>query len=121
MDAVQKANSGHPGAPMGMAATAYILWDRFLKHNPQNPQWINRDRFILSPGHASTLTYIPFYILPVMIDLPLDELKKNSGNGIAKLRGIREYGITPGVEATTGPAGQGGSLYGIGMAIAEKC
>ncbi|MDD4923446.1 MAG: transketolase [Dehalococcoidales bacterium] len=116
MDAVQKANSGHPGAPMGMAATAYILWDRFLKHNPQNPQWINRDRFILSPGHASTLLYSLLHLTGY--DLPLDELKKFR-QWESKTPGHPEYGITPGVEATTGPLGQGFS-NGIGMAIAEK-
>ena len=116
MDAVQKANSGHPGAPMGMAATAYILWDRFLKHNPQNPQWINRDRFILSPGHASTLLYSLLHLTGY--DLPLDELKKFR-QWDSKTPGHPEYGITPGVEATTGPLGQGFS-NGIGMAIAEK-
>ncbi len=116
MDAVQKASSGHPGAPMGMAAMAYTLWDRFLKHNPHNPQWINRDRFILSPGHASTLLYSLLHLTGY--DLPLDELKKFR-QWESKTPGHPEYGMTPGVEATTGPLGQGFS-NGIGMAIAEK-
>jgi transketolase len=116
MDAVQKANSGHPGAPMGMAAMAYILWDRFLKHNPQNPQWINRDRFILSPGHASAMLYSLLYLTGY--DLSIDELKKFR-QWDSKTPGHPEYGMTPGVEATTGPLGQG-FANGVGMAIAEK-
>jgi transketolase len=116
MDAVQKANSGHPGAPMGMAAMAYVLWDRFLKHNPQDPGWINRDRFILSPGHASTLLYSLLHLTGY--DLTLDELKNFRQWG-SKTPGHPEYGLTPGVESTTGPLGQGFS-NGIGMAIAER-
>ena len=116
IDTVQKANSGHPGAPMGMAAMAYTLWDRFLKHYPQNPQWINRDRFILSPGHASALLYSLLHLTGY--DLPYDELKKFRQWG-SKTPGHPEYGMTPGIEATTGPLGQGFS-NGIGMAIAEK-
>lgn len=116
MDAIQKANSGHPGAPMGMAAMAYALWNRFLKHNPKDPQWINRDRFILSPGHASTLLYSLLHLTGY--DLPLDELKKFRQWG-SKTPGHPEFGITPGVEATTGPLGQG-FCNGIGMAITEK-
>ncbi len=116
MDAVQKANSGHPGAPLGMAPMAYVLWDRFLKHNPQEPAWINRDRFILSPGHASTLLYSLLHLTGY--DLPFEELTKFRQWG-SKTPGHPEYGWTPGVEATTGPLGQGFS-NGIGMAIAEK-
>jgi transketolase len=116
IDAVQKANSGHPGAPMGMAAMAYVLWDRFLRHNPQDPQWINRDRFILSPGHASAMLYSLLHLTGY--DLTLDELKMFRQWG-SKTPGHPEYGVTPGVEATTGPLGQGFS-NGIGMAITEK-
>jgi transketolase len=116
MDAIQKANSGHPGAPMGMAPMAYVLWDRFLKHNPQNPRWINRDRFILSPGHASTMLYSLLHLTGY--DLPFDELTKFR-QWESKTPGHPEYGWTPGVEATTGPLGQGFS-NGIGMAIAER-
>jgi transketolase len=116
MDAIQKANSGHPGAPLGMAPMAYVLWDRFLKHNPREPRWINRDRFILSPGHASTLLYSLLYLTGY--DLSLDELIKFRQWG-SKTPGHPEYGLTPGVESTTGPLGQGFS-NGIGMAIAEK-
>ncbi len=116
MDAIQKANSGHPGAPMGMAAMAYTLWDKFLKHNPKDPIWINRDRFILSPGHASTLLYSLLHLTGY--DLPLNELKNFRQWG-SKTPGHPEFGITPGVEATTGPLGQG-FCNGIGMAITEK-
>ena len=116
MDAIQKANSGHPGAPLGMADMAYTLWDKFLKHNPKDPQWINRDRFILSPGHASTLLYSLLHLTGY--DLPLDELKNFRQWG-SKTPGHPEFGITPGVEATTGPLGQG-FCNGIGMAITEK-
>ena len=116
MDAIQKANSGHPGAPLGMAAMAYTLWDKFLKHNPKDPQWINRDRFILSPGHASTLLYSLLHLTGY--DLPLDELKNFRRWG-SKTPGHPEFGITPGVEATTGPLGQG-FCNGIGIAITEK-
>ncbi|NLL90296.1 MAG: transketolase [Dehalococcoidales bacterium] len=116
MDAVQKANSGHPGAPMGMAPMAYVLWDRFLKHNPQNPLWINRDRFILSPGHASAMLYSLLHLTGY--DLPFDELTKFRQWG-SKTPGHPEHGWTPGAEATTGPLGQG-FCNGIGMAIAER-
>jgi len=116
MDAIQKANSGHPGAPMGMAAMAYTLWDKYLKHNPKDPKWINRDRFILSPGHASTILYSLLHLTGY--DLPLDELKNFRQWG-SKTPGHPEFGMTPGVEATTGPLGQG-FCNGIGMAIAEK-
>ncbi|AHB13352.1 transketolase [Dehalococcoides mccartyi] len=115
IDAVQKANSGHPGAPMGMAAMAYALWQKFLKHNPQDPVWPNRDRFILSAGHASALLYSLLHLAGY--DLPLDELKNFRQWG-SKTPGHPEYGLTPGVEMTTGPLGQG-FASGVGMAMAE--
>jgi transketolase len=116
VDAVQQAQSGHPGTPMGAAALAYTLWDRFLKHNPRNPQWVNRDRFILSPGHASMLLYALLYLTGY--ELPLEELRNFRQWG-SKTPGHPEYGLTPGVEATTGPLGQG-FANGVGMAIAER-
>lgn len=115
-DIVQKANSGHPGTPMGAAAIAYTLWDRFLRHNPANPKWVNRDRFILSPGHASALLYSLLYLTGY--DLPMDELKRFR-QWESKTPGHPEYGLTPGVEVTTGPLGQG-FANGVGMAIAER-
>ncbi|MFU8770872.1 MAG: transketolase [Anaerolineales bacterium] len=115
-DIVQKAGSGHPGTPMGAAAVAYTLWGRFLKHNPANPNWVNRDRFILSPGHASALLYSLLYLTGY--DLPLEELKRFRQWG-SKTPGHPEYGLTPGVEVTTGPLGQG-FAHGVGMAIAER-
>jgi transketolase len=116
VDAVQKAKSGHPGTPMGAATMAYTLWDRVLKHNPTNPHWPNRDRFILSPGHASMLLYALLHLTGY--DLPLDELKNFRQWG-SKTPGHPEYGLTPGVEVTTGPLGQG-FANGVGMAIAEE-
>jgi transketolase len=116
MDAVQKANSGHPGMPMGMADVAYVLWNDFLKHNPHNPQWINRDRFVLSAGHGSMLLYSLLHLTGY--DLPLDELKNFRQWG-SKTPGHPEFAHTPGVETTTGPLGQGFAT-GIGMAIAQK-
>ena len=116
IDTVQKANSGHPGAPMGAAAIAYALWDRFLKHNPADPSWADRDRFILSPGHASALLYSLLHLTGY--DLPLDELKQFRQWG-SKTPGHPEYGVTPGVEMTTGPLGQG-FAHGVGMAAAER-
>ncbi|MCH2504674.1 MAG: transketolase [Dehalococcoidia bacterium] len=116
IDTVQKANSGHPGAPMGAAAIAYALWDRFLKHNPADPSWADRDRFILSPGHASALLYSLLHLTGY--DLPLDELKQFRQWG-SKTPGHPEYGVTPGVEMTTGPLGQG-FAHGVGMASAER-
>ena len=116
VDTVQKANSGHPGAPMGAAAMTYALWDRFLKHNPADPTWPDRDRFILSPGHASALLYSLLHLTGY--DLPLDELKQFRQWG-SKTPGHPEYGVTPGVEMTTGPLGQG-FAHGVGMAAAER-
>jgi len=114
-DGVQKANSGHPGLPMGAAAMAFTLWTRHLHHNPQNPNWVNRDRFILSGGHGSMLLYSLLYLTGY--DLPLDELKQFRQWG-SLTPGHPEYGLTPGVEVTTGPLGQG-FANGVGMAIAE--
>ncbi|MCL0087324.1 transketolase [Dehalococcoidia bacterium] len=116
IDAVQRANSGHPGAPMGMAPMAYVLWDRFLKHNPADPKWPNRDRFILSAGHASAMLYALLYLTGY--ELSLEEIK-HFRQWESKTPGHPEYGLTPGVEATTGPLGQG-FANGVGMAIAEK-
>jgi transketolase len=116
MDAVQKANSGHPGMPMGAADVAYVLWSRFLKHNPSDPDWPDRDRFILSAGHGSMLLYSLLYLTGY--DLPLEELESFRQLG-SRTPGHPEYGLTPGVETTTGPLGQGFS-NGIGMAIAER-
>ncbi|MBI2902376.1 MAG: transketolase [Candidatus Methylomirabilis oxyfera] len=116
MDAVQKANSGHPGLPMGAAAMAYVLWKRFLRHHPANPSWPNRDRFILSAGHGCMLLYSLLHLTGY--DLPLDELKRFRQWG-SRTPGHSEYGLTPGVETTTGPLGQGFG-NGVGMAIAER-
>ncbi|MBI5612997.1 MAG: transketolase [Gammaproteobacteria bacterium] len=116
MDAVQKANSGHPGAPMGMADIAEVLWNDFLVHNPANPKWANRDRFVLSNGHGSMLIYSLLHLTGY--DLPMDELK-NFRQLHSKTPGHPEYGYTPGVETTTGPLGQG-ITNAVGMAIAEK-
>lgn len=115
MDAVQKANSGHPGAPMALAPLTYVLWTKFMRHNPQNPKWFNRDRFILSNGHASMLLYSMLYLTGY--DLSLDEIKNFRQWG-SKTPGHPEYGLTAGVETTTGPLGQG-FMNGVGMAIAE--
>jgi transketolase len=116
MDAVQKAKSGHPGMPMGMAAAAYVLWTRFLRHNPRNPRWPNRDRFILSAGHGSMLLYSLLHLTGY--DLSLEELKRFRQWG-SMTPGHPEYGETPGIETTTGPLGQGFG-NGVGMAIAER-
>ncbi len=116
VDTVEKARSGHPGAPMGAAPMAYVLWDRFLKHNPKNPAWPDRDRFILSAGHASALLYSLLYLTGY--DLPLEEVMSFRQWG-SKTPGHPEHGLTPGVEATTGPLGQG-FANGVGMAIAER-
>jgi transketolase len=115
VDAVQKANSGHPGLPMGAAAMAYVLWARFLKHNPANPAWWDRDRFILSPGHGSMLHYSLLYLAGY--DLPLEQLQQFRQWGSCT-PGHPERGLVPGVEMTTGPLGQG-FASGVGMAIAE--
>ncbi len=114
-DAIQQANSGHPGLPMGAAPMAYTVWTRHLRHNPANPAWANRDRFVLSGGHGSMLLYSLLYLTGY--DLPLDELKRFRQWG-SLTPGHPEYGLTPGVEATTGPLGQG-FANGVGMAIAE--
>ena len=116
MDAVQQANSGHPGAPMGMADMAVALWSRHLKHNPVNPHWANRDRFILSNGHGSMLIYALLHLSGY--DLPMEELK-NFRQLHSKTAGHPEVGITPGVETTTGPLGQG-ITNAVGFALAEK-
>ena len=115
-DAVQKANSGHPGLPMGMASAAYVLWTRHMKYNPTDPQWPDRDRFILSAGHGSMLLYAMLHLSGY--DLPLEELKQFRQWG-SKTPGHPEYGLTAGVEMTTGPLGQGFAT-GVGMAIAAE-
>lgn len=116
MDAVQKANSGHPGAPMGMADIAEVLWRDYLKHSPTNPQWADRDRFVLSNGHGSMLIYSLLHLTGY--DLSIDDLK-NFRQLHSKTPGHPEYGYAPGVETTTGPLGQG-IANAVGMAVAEK-
>ncbi|MDX1398713.1 MAG: thiamine pyrophosphate-dependent enzyme, partial [Oceanospirillum sp.] len=116
MDAVQKAKSGHPGAPMGMDDIAEVLWNDFLQHNPSNPNWYNRDRFVLSNGHGSMLLYSLLHLSGY--DLSIDDLK-NFRQLHAKTAGHPEYGYAPGVETTTGPLGQG-IANAVGMAVAEK-
>ncbi len=116
MDAVQKAKSGHPGAPMGMADIAEVLWNDFLKHNPENPDWADRDRFILSNGHGSMLIYSLLHLSGY--DLSIEDLK-NFRQMDSKTPGHPEYGYAPGIETTTGPLGQG-IANGVGMAVAEK-
>ncbi len=116
MDAVQRANSGHPGAPMGMADIAEVLWNDFLKHNPTNPDWDNRDRFVMSNGHGSMLIYSLLHLTGY--DLPLTELKQFRQLH-SKTPGHPEYGYAPGVETTTGPLGQG-LANAVGMALAES-
>jgi transketolase len=116
MDAVQAANSGHPGAPMGMAAAAYTLWTKFLKHNPKNPNWPDRDRFVLSGGHASMLLYSLLHLTGY--DVSLDDIKNFRQWG-SKTPGHPEFGHTQGVETTTGPLGQG-FANAVGMAMAER-
>ena len=116
VDTVQKARSGHPGAPMGAAPMAYVLWDRFLKHNPDDPQWPDRDRFVLSAGHASALLYSLLHLTGY--DLPMEQLQQFRQWG-SRTPGHPEYGLTPGVEVTTGPLGQG-LANAVGMALAER-
>jgi transketolase len=113
LDAVQKANSGHPGLPLGAAPMAYVLWTRFMRHNPRNPKWDNRDRFLLSAGHGSMLIYSLLHLTGY--DLPLEELQNFRQWG-SKTPGHPEYGLTPGIEITTGPLGQG-FANGVGMAM----
>lgn len=116
MDAVQQANSGHPGTPMALAPLAYVLWRKFLRFNPRNPNWANRDRFILSNGHASMLLYSMLHLSGY--DVSLDDLK-HFRQWASKTPGHPEFGLTPGVETTTGPLGQG-IANSVGMAIAER-
>ena len=116
VDAVEAAKSGHPGLPLGAAPMAYVLWERFLKHNPQNPHWFNRDRFVLSAGHGSALLYGLLHLFGY--DLSLEEIKNFRQWG-SKTPGHPEYGLTASVEITTGPLGQG-FANGVGMAMAEK-
>jgi transketolase len=116
MDAVQKANSGHPGMPMGMADIAEVLWNDYLKHNPSDPHWFDRDRFVVSNGHGSMLLYSLLHLAGY--DLPIGELQ-NFRQMHSKTPGHPEYGITPGVETTTGPLGQG-LANAVGMAAAER-
>ena len=116
MDAVQKAKSGHPGAPMGMADIAEVLWNDFLSHNPANPDWMNRDRFVLSNGHGSMLIYSLLHLSGY--DVSIEDLK-NFRQLHSKTPGHPEFGYTPGVETTTGPLGQG-IANAVGMAIGEK-
>ena len=116
IDAVQKANSGHPGAPMGLAPVAYVLWDRIMRYSPVNPHWPNRDRFVLSAGHASMLLYSVLHLTGY--DLPLSEIEKFRQLG-SMCPGHPEYNMTPGVETTTGPLGQG-IANSVGMAISER-
>ena len=115
-DAVERAKSGHPGLPMGAAAFAYVLWTRHLRFNPKNPDWLNRDRFVLSAGHGSMLLYSLLHLTGY--DLPLSELKRFRQWG-SQTPGHPEHGLTPGVETTTGPLGQG-FANGVGMALAER-
>ncbi|MDE0930019.1 MAG: thiamine pyrophosphate-dependent enzyme, partial [Halioglobus sp.] len=116
MDAVQKAKSGHPGAPMGMADIAEVLWNDFLRHNPSNPAWPGRDRFVLSNGHGSMLLYSLLHLSGY--ELPISEIQ-NFRQMHSKTPGHPEHGYTPGVETTTGPLGQG-LANAVGMALAEK-
>src|SRR5688572_3609245 len=116
IDAVQQANSGHPGLPMGAAPMAYVLWQRYLRHDPADPKWPDRDRFVLSAGHGSMLLYSLLHLTGY--DLSLDDLRQFRQWG-SKTPGHPEFGHTPGVEATTGPLGQG-AANAVGMAMAER-
>ena len=116
MDAVQKANSGHPGTPMALAPLAYVLYTRIMRHNPSNPDWANRDRFVLSAGHASMLLYSMLYLTGY--PLTLDEIKRFRQVG-SPTAGHPDRGDTPGIETTTGPLGQGIS-NSVGLALAER-
>jgi transketolase len=116
LDAVQKAESGHPGLPLGMAPAAYVLWTRFLRHNPKNPKWFNRDRFLLSAGHGSMLIYALLHLTGY--DVSMDEIKRFRQIH-SKTPGHPENFMTPGVEITTGPLGQG-FANGVGMAMAQE-
>src|ERR1700761_3283912 len=116
MDAVEKANSGHPGMPMGMADIAEVLWNDFLQHNPNNPYWFNRDRFVLSNGHGSMLLYSLLHLTGYNVSI--DDLKQFRQLH-SKTPGHPEFGDTPGVETTTGPLGQGVG-NAVGMAVATK-
>src|ERR1022692_1721516 len=115
IDAVQKANSGHPGAPMGLAPVAYVLYTRLMRHNPSNPDWIDRDRFVLSAGHASMLLYSMLYLTGY--PLTLEDIKNFRQVG-SRTAGHPERKYSPGIEATTGPLGQGISMS-VGLALAE--
>ncbi len=116
VDEVEKANSGHPGLPLGTAPLMYTIWDRFMKYNPENPNWVNRDRFVLSPGHGSALLYAMLHVAGY--DLSIDELKNFRQWG-SKTPGHPEYGMTPGVDVSTGPLGHGFAM-GVGFALAES-
>lgn len=116
IDAIEKANSGHPGMPMGAAPMAYTLWTRFMNHNPKNPEWFNRDRFVLSAGHGSMLLYSLLHLSGY--DVSMNDIKEFRQWG-SKTPGHPEFGHTPGVDATTGPLGQGIAMA-VGMAMAER-
>ena len=116
IDGIEKANSGHPGLPMGAAPMAYELWTKHLKHNPSNPKWFDRDRFVLSAGHGSMLLYSLLHLSGY--DLSIDDLKRFR-QWMSKTPGHPEYGQTPGVDATTGPLGQGIAMA-VGMAMSER-
>ena len=115
-DAIQRANSGHPGLPMGAAPAAYVLWQRFLRHNPKNPRWRNRDRFVLSAGHGSMLAYALLH-LTGYDSMPMREIERFRQWG-SRAPGHPENAVTPGIEVTTGPLGQG-IANAVGIAIAE--
>src|SRR3989339_1283042 len=116
VDTIEKAKSGHPGLPLGVAPMAYVLWTRFLKHNPANPAWFDRDRFVLSAGHGSALLYSLLHLTGY--DLPLEEIQRFRQWG-SRTPGHPEHGVTPGVETTTGPLGQG-FANAVGMAVAQR-